>query len=294
MSELQKTTGNNLPKKPEDMIKSLMSNESVKAKFAEILGKNANAFISSVTTIATTSALKECDPKSILSCAIAAASLNLQVNPNLGQAAIIPYYGKNSKGERVQMAQFQIMSKGIWQLALRSKEFETVNVSEVYEGQLKSRELLTGKIDLSGEKTSDKIIGYVSYFKLLTGFEKSLYMSIEEIHKHAKKFSKTYESAYGAWKTNFDGMASKTVFKLLLSRYAPLSVDMQKAIEYDQSVPKANDELDITDFEYVDSNQNGISDFSDVTDTQEVVDAKIKNLQKKAQGGAEQAVMDMK
>jgi recombination protein RecT len=31
-------------------------------------------------------------------------------------------------------------------------------------------------------------------------------------------------------------MAQKTVLKLLLSKYAPLSADMQKAIETDQSV----------------------------------------------------------
>jgi len=38
------------------------------------------------------------------------------------------------------------------------------------------------------------------------------------------------------WKDDFNAMAIKTVIKLLLSKYAPLSVDMQKAIVTDQAI----------------------------------------------------------
>jgi recombination protein RecT len=230
--------------KTSDNIKSLMSNEAVKAKFAEILGKNGNAFISSVVTIATTSALSKCEPKSILSAAIAAASLNLQVTPSLGFAAIVPY--GNS-------AQFQIMTKGLVQLALRSGQFKTINVTEIYEGELKKENRLTGELDFTGEKKSDKIVGYAAYFELVNGFSKSFYMTVEKITAHAKKFSKTFSFNGSSWKTNFEAMASKTVLKLLLSRYAPLSVEMQMSITADQATVHTDENLEITDFTYVDN-----------------------------------------
>jgi recombination protein RecT len=242
-----------MSEKKELTIRSLMANDLVKQKFQEILGKNAPAFISSVITLVATSALAKCEPKSILSAAVAAASLNLQINPSLGFAAIIPYK---------DTAQFQIMTKGFIQLALRSGQFRNINVTEVYAGELKVIDRLTGEFDLSGQKTDDKVIGYAAYFELLNGFKKSMYMSIDTITKHGKRYSKTFEIPSGSWKQNFDAMASKTVLKLLLSRYAPLSVEMQTAVMQDQSEIKINDNLEITDLSYPDqkNERNGKDD----------------------------------
>ena len=38
------------------------------------------------------------------------------------------------------------------------------------------------------------------------------------------------------WKDEFDAMAKKTVIKLMLSKYAPLSTDMARAQEVDQAI----------------------------------------------------------
>lgn len=232
-----------LTKPPVEGIRGLMSNDAVKAKFQEILGKNSNAFISTVTTIATTTKLSECEPRSILSAAIAAASLNLQVTPSLGFAAIVPY-GRS--------AQFQIMSKGLIQLALRSGQFKTINVTEIYEGELATENRLTGEFDFSGKRKSETVVGYAAYFELLNGFSKSLYMTVEQIRAHGKRYSKTYDFSGSSWKSNFEGMAKKTVLKLLLARYAPLSVEMQSAITQDQATMTVNDDLELTQFTYVD------------------------------------------
>ena len=247
-----------MSEKKELTIRSLMANDLVKQKFQEILGKNAPAFISSVTTLATTSALVECEPKSILSAAIAAASLNLQVNPSLGQACILPYKDKTG----IIKAQFQIMKKGFIQLALRSGQFKNINVTEVYAGELKVVNRLTGEFDLSGQKTDDKIIGYAAYFKLLNGFEKTLYMSIEQIIAHGKRYSKSFDLPNSLWKTDLNKAALKTALKLLLSGYAPLSVEMQTALMQDQSEIKINDNLEITDLSYPDQKdaKNGKDD----------------------------------
>lgn len=73
-----------------------------------------------------------------------------------------------------------------------------------------------------------EVNGYVAYFQLVNGFEAHIVMTVEELQEHGKKYSKTYEK--GVWKEQFNAMCKKTVLKLLLSRFAPLSIEMQKAI----------------------------------------------------------------
>jgi len=145
------------------------------------------------------------------------------------------------------------MTKGLVQLALRSGQFRTINVTEIYDGEMQNENRLTGEFDFTGERLSDRVVGYAAYFALTNGFAKSLYMSIDQIKSHGKKFSKTYDFASGSWKTNFEAMARKTVLKLLLSRYAPLSVEMQSAITQDQAAIEVDNDLEIIDTEYVDS-----------------------------------------
>lgn len=225
-------------------LKGLMASDVVKSKFAEILGKNAPAFISSVTTLATNSKLIDCEPKSVLSAAIAAAALNLQITPTLGFAAIIPYN---------RQAQFQIMTKGLIQLALRSGQFRTINVTEIYEGEMQNENRLTGEFDFTGERLSDRVVGYAAYFALTNGFAKSLYMTVDQIKAHGLRYSKAYNKPDAPWKSNFEAMARKTVLKLLLSRYAPLSVEMQSAITLDQAAIEVDNDLEIIETEYVDA-----------------------------------------
>ena len=125
-------------------------------------------------------------------------------------------------------------------------------MTEIYEGEFGFENRLTGEINLSGERESDKIIGYAAYFELLNGFCKSLYMTVDKVREHGKRYSKTYTSPASPWVTNFDAMAKKTVLKLLLSRYAPLSVQMQSAISRDQSVLKTDENLEIGEILYED------------------------------------------
>src|SRR5690606_12736048 len=110
-------------------------------------------------------ALSKCEPLSIISAAVVSASLDLPLDPNLGFAYVIPY------GEK---AQFQIGYKGLIQLAQRSGQYKTINVSEVYDGELVSQNRMTGDYEFDEScRISDKIIGYSAYFRLLNGFEKT-------------------------------------------------------------------------------------------------------------------------
>jgi len=227
--------------------KSLFSQESVKKKFTELLGQKAQGFITSVLQIVTSNELlKKADPHSVYHSAAVAATLDLPINQNLGFAYIIAYNQKQSDGSFKSVAQFQMGYKGFIQLAQRSGQFKTISACPIYEGQLISQNPLTGfEFDFT-KKTSDVVIGYAAYFQLLNGFEKTLYMTVDELKKHGTKFSQTFKKGFGLWKDDFDSMAQKTVIKLLLSKFAPLSIEMQKAVTVDQSVINDESGNDVT------------------------------------------------
>ena len=158
-------------------------------------------------------------------------------------------------------AQFQMGYKGYKQLAIRTGLFKYLHATDVREGEVEIYDRLSGEISFkwiqnAEERESKKVIGYVSYFELTTGFKSTFYMSYDQIHKHAKKYSQSFKSSNkwvvdnSRWSLDFDSMALKTVTKLNLSKNAPLSVDMQKAIQADQAVIKETEE---GQFEYVDN-----------------------------------------
>lgn len=234
-------------------IKDYFSNDNVQAKFKELLGKKAQGFITSVLQVVNQNKLLSgADPKSVYGAAAAAAVLDLPINNNLGFAYIVPYNEKQPDGSKKQVAQFQLGYKGFIQLAQRSGQFQTIAAAPIYEGQLIMQNPLTGFVFDFTQKKSDVVIGYAAYFRLLNGFEKTHYMDIATLKKHAEKYSKTFKHSNGLWNTDFDGMASKTVLKLLLSRFAPLSIEMQKAVVADQG--KIND-IETDDVAYVDHDE---------------------------------------
>ena len=231
--------------------KNLFAQENVQKKFQEMLGKRAPSFITSVLQIAASNELlAKADPLSIYNSAAVAATLDLPLNNSLGFAYIVPYNAKQKDGSFKQVAQFQLGYKGFIQLAQRTGLFKTIGAAPIYEGQLIEENPLTGFIFDFKAKKSETIIGYAAHFSLLNGFEKTLFMKVEELKKHGVKYSQTFKKGFGLWKDDFEAMAIKTVIKLLLSKYAPLSVEMQTAVKVDQGI--INNE-DATDISYVDN-----------------------------------------
>ncbi len=217
-----------------------INNDTVKKNIEAVLGERTPQFITSVVSLVNSSeALKAADKKSVMGACLTAAALNLPINQNLGFAFIIPY--KNNK-EGITVAQFQMGYKGFIQLAMRSGQFKTINVSDVKKGELKGINRLSGEIDFAWlpdlDREKAETIGFVAYIRLTNGFEKSLYMTAEELKQHGIKFSQSMKRGYGLWKDDFDAMAKKTVIKLLLSKYAPMDSDMAKAQEADQAIIK--------------------------------------------------------
>ena len=216
----------------------------------EVLKDKKESFVTSlVSVVANNTALQACEPLTIMYAAMKATALSLPIDPNLGFAYVIPY-----KNKGVDEAQFQLGYKGFIQLAMRSGQFQSINADAVYEGEISRRDKKSGDIELEGERISDKVVGYFAYFKLLNGFEKTLYMTVDEVKAHANRFSQTAKRGYGLWndKEAFDAMARKTVMKMLLSKFAPMSIEsIQSAVKADQAVYRTEDMVE----DYVDNQQ---------------------------------------
>lgn len=185
-----------------------------------------------LTVVTTNKYLQNCSAQSILAAAGQAATLKLSISPSLGYAYIVPY--KNE-------ATFQVGYKGLIQLAQRTGLYRKIRGVEVYAGELKDYNRLTGDFSF-GKRTGDEVVGYLSYFELINGFQNMLFISKEDMEKHALMYSQSYKNdrqkgwSSSVWSTQFDKMGVKTVLKHLLSKYGPLSIDMQQAIQADQSV----------------------------------------------------------
>ena len=225
--------GNNLVE-----LKTKLDAPSVKAKFESMLGKRAPQFITSISSVVQNNALlQKAEVNSIIMGAAVAASMDLPLNANLGYAALVPF---NSKGGGC-FAQFQIMTKGWTELFIRTGQCQSLINEIVYEGQLVKKNKFTGEYVFDEDaKKSDKIIGYMAYFRLTNGYEKTEFMTVEEVKAHAQRFSQTFRSGAGIWKDSFDAMALKTVLKKLLTKWAPKSIEIQKAALFDQAVVDGN------------------------------------------------------
>ena len=233
-------------------IKNLTTSEETVNRFKDILGKKSGQFLASIiSAVRGNEELQKAKPNSIMAAAMIAATLDLDINQSLGFAAIVPYK-KNKKlpdgsWSSTVEAQFQIMTKGLVQLALRSGQYRNINVVEIYKDEYLGQNLITGDLryqemvdgDRDHGRTSN-ITGYVAYLEFVNGFQKTVYWSIEKIRQHASKFSQSWDKRTNqfrkgsAWDVHFEAMCKKTVLKNALSSWGILSTQMQQALIEDK------------------------------------------------------------
>lgn len=205
--------------------------EEVTARFADAVGESsAGAYIqSALLAVAQSPQLLACTPQSIMASALRAATIQLFCEPSLGHAYLVPFRNKSGN----YTATLIIGYKGLYQLALRTRQYRFVDVYPIFEGEDVETDRVTGKVSIVGNKRSQKIIGWLGGFRLNNGFEKFLYMTVEEIHAHGKRYSRGYEKPDGAWKTNAQEMEKKTVLRLLLSRFGYMDPKAMAVISTD-------------------------------------------------------------
>lgn len=244
----------------------------------------AQRFVASITSaVAVNPALQECTPPTIIAGALLGESLNLSPSPQLGQYYLVPFktkvkgpdgkqlYQTDAAGNKVldangkwipvteSRAQFVLGYKGYIQLAIRSGQYQDIDVMDIREGEYAGKDPQTGKprfrfIEDDEERERLPVIGYMAYFEYLNGFRKVLYWSREKMMAHAD----TYSSAFSAeayrriqageipdqdmwkfssfWYRNFDDMAKKTLLRQLISRWGIMSIEMQKGYVGDSNL----------------------------------------------------------
>ena len=253
--------------KPVDLLKSVIRAESVQQQFQNALGKHKDEFVASLIDLYTGDPqLQRCKPQAVVAEALRAATLKLPLNKALGFAYILPFnnsvkrvdeYGKDIIDpnthkpiyDQVIVPTFVPGYKGYEQLAMRTGQYRYINEDVVYDGEYVKSDKLSGMVDLSGERKSDKVIGYFAYFKLLNEMEKTIYMTVEQMAKYAKRYApslkfnakvtvpmlielanKEPKTNQVGWLGNFNDMAVKTCLRRLLSKHGFLSVEMQQVI----------------------------------------------------------------
>ena len=232
--------------------KHFFNSPAVKQKFSEVLDGNGQQFVASLLSIVTNNnLLAKATNESIMTAAMKAATLKLPIEPSLGMAYVVPYNRSEKHGDtwvKINEAQFQMGYKGFIQLAQRSGQIRNINCDIVYKEEFLRYDKVYGTLHLKEEQVdSGEVEGYFASLELINGFRKMIFWKKEKVIAHAQKYSKTYDKQIGdfksgtPWKTEFDAMAQKTLIKELLSKYAPLSTELQEAIIADNEDSNVNE-----------------------------------------------------
>jgi recombination protein RecT len=122
---------------------------------------------------------------------------------------------------------FKLGYKAYIQLALKTGMYKTLNVMEVFNGQLKFWDPVTEQLIIDPEaKISNAIIGYAGYFELFSGFKKCVYFTRDSLVNRRKR------------RVEGDINYKKIVLKDMLSKWGILSLDTQQAY-----VPELHEEV---------------------------------------------------
>lgn len=216
-------------------VKQFVNMNSTKKRFEDVLGKRAPQFMSSLVSIVNSNQdLQHVEAASVINSALVAAALDLPINPSLGYMYIVPYKGQ---------AQPQMGYKGYIQLAQRSGQYRMITVAELYEDEFISWDPLMEELKYETHRDKDRglneqPVGYFGRFELLNGFQKTVYWTWQQVDNHRKRFSqaggKNSDKPKGVWAKNYNAMARKTVIKDLLTKWGPMTVDMQTAYSADE------------------------------------------------------------
>ena len=253
-TELKKTE----QKTMQDYIK-MMEGEIKKALPSVLTPERFTRMV--LSAISTNPELGKCTPSSFLGAMMNAAQLGLEPNTPLGQAYILPYRNKG-----ILEAQFQIGYKGLIDLSYRSNEIEVIQSHVVYENDTFECEYgINGKLSHKPAMTNrgEPILVY-AIFKTKSGGYGFEVMSMEDVKRHAEKYSKAYGSSFSPWKSSFEEMAKKTVLKRVL-KYAPLKSDFVKAVVQDETIKST-----LSDDMYEVNNELEFAEVVDVTDAVEI------------------------
>ena len=274
------------------MMNSMLDGEKLRGRFDELLGKRAPQFISSMVSMVNADPnLQEAfyhSPMTIIQSCLKAASFDLPIDQNLGYAYIVPFknsaknpdgsYAKDANGNPIKISEatFILGWKGMHQLALRTGVYKVINVTDVRAGELKSYNRLTEEINIDFVEDDDEreklpVVGYVGYYRLINGAEKTIFMTKKQIENHELKFRKGKYIGKG-WRDDFDAMARKTIYRKLIGKWGVMSIEYRGTME----AQKLADAISADNINYIDEANNGErlieGQFTDTTDPALITD----------------------
>jgi len=275
------------------------------ALFEDVLGKSANSYVQSVIiaaqdealagcTPAQDEALAGCTPESVMKAALRAASQGLSCDPIQREAQLIP---RMIKG--VKTACFDPHYLGLYKMAMRTEIYRSINVVPVLKGQ----EVRMGIDGVHQVYENDKpvvffptfkataasmenVIGLLGHYITFKGQAKTVYMTMEEIEDHAKKYSAAYrkdienKTKNSLWANPEirPTMQMKTVLRELL-KWADLSGGVNKELV---EVITAGEEEDVISIEAEDVGEDGNVYRTDAVVLQSLIDHKVAVDEKEA------------
>lgn len=185
-----------------------------------------------LSALSSTPKLAECSPQSFLAAMMTAAQLGVEPNTALGQAYLLPY-----RNHGQMECQFQLGYKGLIDLAYRSGEVSVIQAHTVCENDVFEYELgMDPKLrHVPAKADRGEAVAYYAMFKTKDGGYGFEVMSVDDVQRHAQRYSKSYGSGSSPWRSNFDEMAKKTVLKRAL-KYAPLKSDFVRGVAQDETI----------------------------------------------------------
>jgi len=227
MSEtaLAKKENTAVAKKPQT-IKDLLNGDAFQSSIANILPEHltpARMAAVAIAAITRTPKLKKCTPVSLLSCMMTLSQLGLE--PDGRNAHLIPY------GDTCTLI---VDYKGLVDLVMRSGKVSKIHADVVCDKDTFSYVNGVVQHEINFREPRGKMYAVFCIITFKDGSEKSDVMTKEEVDSIRGR-SKTGNN--GPWKTDYNEMAKKTVFKRA-SKWLPLSADQISAIYDDADNPR--------------------------------------------------------
>lgn len=198
---------------------------------------------SALLVISRSEKLQQCTPQSVIASVINAAELGLDFTPAKGEAYLVPFW--NSK-TRCMEAQFMPGYRGFITLARRSGVIKNIEAHLVYSHDEFNIEYgATPKLYHKPEvfKSRGSVIGGYAIAFFDDGSFQATFMSAEELEsmKGRTKSRDKSNNIVGPWITDENEMKKKTTVRRLF-KMLPCSVDLEKAIEYDNRATRIVDD----------------------------------------------------
>lgn len=135
-----------------------------------------------------------------------------------GDAYILPFWSGKEKRNVATLVPGWV---GIKRRAMETGMFKYFTVSHVYKESIKGYDYRR-EVPLFDEtyipKGTETVIGYLGYYEMFSGAVQEIYCSVEQLQKHAIKYSPQSRKAgelVGLWKDSFDAMCLKTMYRKL-------------------------------------------------------------------------------